>query len=356
MKAKISVRQICFILIAYTAVSKLIFYPTMLSYYAERDLLISALVDFVIQGVVIWSVSYLASRTDKTFFGLLEGRLGNIAARVIYALFALFFILCTVIPLFEQKVYIHAIFYETVPSMIVILPIFFFTVYAASKGLENIGRCADICLPIFLVGMVFILAMSFGEVEWDSFLPIMHTPPERVFGASLATAFRFCEPCWLLMLLGHFKYKRGDAAKLTLSYAAGAVFVLAVLAAFYGIYGDIAASRQFAISKISLFFPAMEIVGRIDFIALYALEIVMLFSLVLNMQLAVHCLEKCTGYKNRALLSAGVNLVFVILVFTLENKLSMLHSLWSQWMWIANVMFAVLIPLAAWALVRRGKA
>lgn len=355
MKMRISVRQICFIMLIYTAVSKFILYPTALSFQSGRDLLFSAGFDFVIQGIIVWSVSYLCSRTDKTFFQLIQDTLGNVTARIIYGLFALFFIICTIIPVFEQKLYVHAIFYDTVPSLIVFLPFFFFSVYAAGKGFENIGRSADICMPIFVTSMAFIFTMCFSEISWDNFLPVLKTPLKDVAGGSVATAFRFMEPCWLLMFMGHFKYKKGDAAKITLSYAGGAVIVLLVLAAFYGVYGDVAASRQFAISKISLFFPAIDVIGRIDLVALYALEVVMLFALILNVQLAVHCITECTGYKNKAVISLAVNAVFLILLIFLDNKFNSLHMLWSKWMWIAFVIFANVIPLLAWTLKRREK-
>ena len=126
--------------------------------------------------------------------------------------------------------------------------------------------------------------------------------------------------------------------------------MLLLLASFYGIYGEISATRQFAISRISLFFPAIDVVGRIDLLALYALEIVMLFAFILNLQLAVHCIAKCTGYENRALLSLAVNAVFVIAVPLLDNKFDALIKIWSGWMWIATLIFVILIPLASWAL------
>lgn len=353
MSMKISVRQICFIMLMYTAVSKFILYPTVLSYYTGRDLLFSALIDFVVQAVIIWSVSYLCSRTDKTFFQLIEGTLGNITARIIYGLFALFFIICTILPLFEQKVYVHAIFYDTLPSLIAFLPFFVFALYAASKGFENIGRSADICLPIFIISMLFIFSMSVLEVKWDNFLPVLKTPAKDIFGGSLITMSRFFEPCWLLMFMGHFKYKKGDAAKITLSYAGGALLVLFFLAVFYGIYGDIAVSRQFAVAKISLFFPAIDVIGRIDLIALYGLEIVMLFALIINIQLAVHCIVKCTGYDNKAVISIAVNAVFFMLLIFLDNRLNDIHMFWGKWMWIAFAVFANLIPLLAWAMRRK---
>lgn len=355
MSMKISVRQICFIMLMYTVVSKVILYPTVLSLYSGRDLLFSAFIDFAIQAVIVWAVSYLCSRTDKTFFELIKGTLGSITARIIFGLFAVFFIICTIIPLFEQKVYVHAIFYDTLPSLTVFLPFFIFALYAGSKSFRNIGRSADTCLPIFIISLVFIFAMSVLEVKWDNFLPVLKTPAKSIFSGSLLTTFRFFEPCWLLMFMGHFKYKKGDAAKITLSYIAGALIVLFFLAVFYGIYGDMAVSRQFAVSKISLFFPAIDIIGRIDLIALYGLEIVMLFALIINVQLAVYCISKCTGYDNKAVLSVAVNGVLFVILIVFDNKLDDLFTVWSKWMWIAFIVFANVIPLLAWTMKRRER-
>ena len=157
---KISVRQICFIMLVYTAVSKFILYPTVLGYENGRDILFPALIDFAVQAVIVWALSFLCSRTDKTFFQLVEGTLGNITARIIYGLFAMFFLVCTLVPLFEQKVYVHVIFSDTLPSLLVFIPFFFFAVYAAAKGFYNIGSCEYICFQLFIISMLFIISIS----------------------------------------------------------------------------------------------------------------------------------------------------------------------------------------------------
>lgn len=352
---KISVRQICFILLCYNAVSKMLLYPTVLSHYCGRDLLFAALIDFAVQAVVVWAVSFLCSRTDKTFFQLLEGTFGNIFARIIYGLFALFFIAATIVPLCEQKLYVHTIFYDTVPPLLIFLPFFFFSIYAAGKKFTNIGRSADVCMPIFVLSMIFVFSMSVLEIKWNSFMPVLKTPVKDLFGGALGTVFRFAEPCYVLMFMGHFKYKKGDAAKMTFSYIGGALTVLLFLFTFYGIYGDIAQSRQFAVSKISLFFPAIDTIGRIDFIALYILEIVMLFALVLNVQLALHCVMQCTGYQNRAVLSLAVNAALIILVVIFDHGFNNLHTFYAKWMWIAFAVFANAIPVLAWTLRRKER-
>lgn len=352
---KISVRQICFIMIVYTAVTKLILYPTFLSFIVGKDLIFSALIDFLLQCAIIWAVSFLSSKTDKTFFELLSSTFGKIIARVVYGLFAIFLISATIIPIFEQKVYVQAIFYDTLPSLLVFLPFFFFSVYVCSKDFTNIGRCADICLPLFLVSMALIIIMSVGEVNFENFLPIMKTPVTTIFSGALYTAFRFIEPCYLLLFIGSYKYKKGDSAKITLSYVVGGLITILCLVIFVGIYGDIAPSRQFAISKLSLFFPAVDLIGRVDLIALYILECVMLFALVLNIQLAVHCLSKCIGYDNKPLYSLMVNVILLLILVLQNNNLHGLHAFWAEWMWIIFIIFANLVPIFAWMLKRGEK-
>lgn len=350
---KIKVRQICFILIAYTVAARLLQYPTLLSEYSGRDLILSALIDFAVQTVVIWAVAYLCSRTDKTFFGLLEGALGRVAARIIIGLFGAFFILASFVPLYEQKLYVHATFYDTVPSLYVFLPIIFFTIYAGAKSFTNIGRSADICAIIFALSFIFILAMSLSEVDFTNLLPIAKTGAGAIFGGALKSAYRFVEPAYLLMFMGRFEYKKGDAAKITLSYALGALIVMAFLAIFYGIYADIAPSRQFAISKTSLYFSAIDMIGRVDLIALYALEIVMLFAIVLNLQLAVNCIEECLNIRGAEWLSLAVTAALTATILIFNNHFNNISNFFADWMWIVTVVFATLLPLCAHALPRR---
>lgn len=352
---KISTRQVCFIMFAFTAVTKLLLYPTVLSLECGRDLLLPAVINFLIGGVVVWSLSFLASRTDKTFFQLLEGTFGNVVARIIYALFAVMFLFAALLPVFEQKQYVHAIFYDTAPSLTVFLPFLVFAVYVCSKKFTNIGRCADVCLPIFVFCMAALFAMSFTEVEWDNLAPMFRTPAKNIFGSALGSAYAFVEPCWLLMFLGHFKYKKGDAAKITLSYAGGAAVVLLFLAVFYGIYGAITPSRTFALARTSLFFPAIETMGRIDLILLFALEIVMLFAVVLNIQLAVHCVASTLNLKDYKIVSLFVNLaILAVMVFASDNYHG-IFLVYYKWLWIMFAVFIVVIPLLAWTLKRRAK-
>ena len=194
--------------------------------------------------------------------------------------------------------------------------------------------------------------MGLYGAQFSNILPVFVVPVKKIFGGAYSTAYRFLEPCYLLMFMGHFRYRKGDAARITISYAVGAALTVFILLQFYAIYGVIASSRDFAISKLALFAPIVETIGRIDLVALYALEIAMLFAVVLNIQLAVYCLRKCTGYRSEPILSVAVNSVLLILLFVFNDYYRALSEFYSNWAWIAVVIFAVAAPLLSFAMKR----
>lgn len=347
-----SIRQICFILIAYNAVLKLIIYPTAMAATIGNGLIFPALFDLAVQTVIVWSVAYLSSRTDKSFFALLEGTFNRTVARVVYALFALYFMLAAIVPMVEEQLLIHAAFYDTVPSLYVFLPFFIFAIYAGAKSLTNAGRCADICLPIFIVSISAMLVMSVGQGDYSNLLPVSSQPVSTLAGGALSSVFKYADSAFLLIFLGAFKYKKGDAAKITISYAIGGLTVVALLAVFYAVYGTMAPSRAFLLNDISVFFPAISYVGRIDLVLLYALDIVILFAIILHIQASVHCFSLAFGWDKRSVLSLGVNAVLIIIVFVVNNKFSPLYQAASKWFWIPALIFAYVIPLLAWTLKR----
>ena len=342
-------------MLAYTVVSRLLIYPSKLSEVCGNDLLFPVLIDFAVQTAVVWAVCFLCSKTDKTFFELLENTFGNIVARIIYGLFALYFVLITVFPMMEQKLYVGQIFYDTVPSLIVFLPFFAFSVYAGCKEFNNIGRCADISLPIFAITFGIMMFMAFSGMNLTNLLPVLKRPATKIFEGALSSFFRFAEPSFLLMFMGHFKYRKGDAAKITLSYAGGGLIVILFVAVFYSIYGVISPSRDLAISRVAIFFPAISLIGRVDLIALYFLEVAMLFALVINIQFAVHCLKECTGVRLGSVWSVAVNVILLVLVIVLDSLFSGVVEFYSKWVWIITAIFSLLLPLLAWTLRRRER-
>ena len=85
-------RQLCFFVAFVVPVSKLLSAPAQLAEFAKGDLLVPALAQYLLQAAVLAVIMFLASRTDKSFFRLLGDTFGYVTARIIYILYALYFV------------------------------------------------------------------------------------------------------------------------------------------------------------------------------------------------------------------------------------------------------------------------
>jgi hypothetical protein len=197
--------------------------------------------------------------------------------------------------------------------------------------------------------------MSISECRWDLLLPVLTQPAGDVAGASTFSIFRFSDSAFLLMFMGHYRYRRGDSAKITLSYAAGGLIVIIFMAMFYAIYGELAPEQPYVIGKISIFFTAINLIGKIDLIAVYAFDIVLLFALVLNVQMCAYCLSYVCKSGALWAYSLAINAVLIACCFIFNNNFVALNKIMYQWLWIATLLFAYVAPLSAWLLKRKKK-
>lgn len=354
LKNKLSVRQICIIMCVYGAASKLMLYPTTMAAACGNLLWASILLNTALQSAIVWGVCFLSERTGVTFFELVQRGLGKTVARIIYAVYAVYFLFSAFAPMVEQQLMVHEAFYDTIPSILVFLPFFIFAVYAGSKGLTNAGRTAEICLPVFAVTVFLLLVMSAMECDFSALLPFGARKFSEVLSGCGQGFFRFDGGAVMLMFMGNYEKTKRSSLKIALSSAIGGITVAVVAAVFWAVYSDLAVVQYFAITKISIFFSAISLIGRTDLLAVYALDIAMLFSIVLNIQLASYALTMVFARPLTSIYSLALNAVLLALAFALNNKFALVQSLASSVLGWATLACAYVLPLAAWGLKFMG--
>lgn len=350
---KIKIRQICFFLAALMPVTKMLVYPTTLVYQSKNDLLFSALINFAVEGAVIALIMFLARKTDRTLFGLIENTFGKVTAKVIYALFALFFFASAVLPLMEQKNFIIQVMYENVPSIISFAPFFFVCFFACVRGFKSIGRIADIALPLFVLSFAVLILLALPHADFGALLPVRGVPLKNICKGSLYSINWYTDSAFVFFFLGNFRYEKHSAAKVLLSYAAGSVAVLLFLAVFYGIFADIALRQQNAVAQISKYTTSFTSLGRIDLFFIFALALVMIFRLCVPVQMCVHCVTKIFGCKPILPSSLITAALFGLTIF-LNYSFLELQTLFTQKLWYVFLVFAYILPAAA-LLLKRGE-
>lgn len=352
---KISERQLIFFLACVAPVGKIVIMPSSLVYYAKNDLLFSAAVNYALQTGAVFLV-LLLSRRNASFYDLLENTFGKIAAKILISVFALFLFYAAFLPLFEQKLFVQSVFYDTLPSSLSFAAFFLFAAFLCFQPLVSFGRTWDILAPLSLVGFTGILVLSVGKADFGALLPVGASGAKGVFQGAAFSQCWFFDAALLLVLMGRFEYRKGLAWKGALAYAGGGLVVLFFLAVFYGIFSDIALRQLFAFAKISKYFSGITVLGRIDYIFIFTLALVMAFYCALPVQAGAECLKDAFG-NNRVFagcLAVTVNLVLFLVSTFLDYSFLLTENLIRQTLFWIFPLFCILLPALA-LLLRRNR-
>lgn len=351
---KLSVRQLCLFLACLAPCGKLLSLPAILSREAGGDLLISALINFLFQGVIIFLMLRLAERTEFTFFGLLKNTFGEVAARVIYVIFALYFLFYALFPVLEQKFFVQSELYDSLPSLLVFLPFFLFSLFACAKNITAIGRSADIALPLFAISVGGLLFMSVSSADFSAVLPIGDSSPAQILSGSAHTQNWFSDSAFVLLFLGKFPAGRKTTVKATVAYAIGALVVLAFLLVFYGIFQSIAPREGYAISKIGRYYSALSVIGRVDILLNYIFTIALLFYSVVPFMLGAECLSYVFG-EHRIIYSVIFNALAAAFTVIFNHSAIIVYRVINVYLFPVFIVFAYGFPVAALFLRKKEK-
>lgn len=352
---RISTRQLCFILAVFFPVGKLLLVPSMLANEAKNDLLLSAALLYLLQGATVFALLWLMQRKKSDLFSLLQERFNKGFARTCYLLLGVYLLFTCLFPLSEQKAYVLETMFDTRPTIIVFLPFFFFSLYAGGKSLTSVGRSADLSVFFFVPAFFSLLAMAFGSADFTALLPIGLNGARGVLRGCTSVLAAFSEAVYLLPLLGHVRVEEKFLLKTTLSYLVGAIAVLSFLAVFYGIFSTVAVRELYAVAKIARYYNALKFIGRVDFIFVYAIELVRLFSLVFPIELCVQTFCRAFETKKSGLVSLLVNLPLFLFVLLSYDYFETTNRILNGYLYPLFFLLSFLLPTLAPFLALRQK-
>lgn len=342
---KISSRQLLFFLAVIAPLGKMIIMPAQLVVFSKNDLLLSTLINAALQtGAVFLAV--FAARHQKSLSALLAERFGTITAKIVCCILSLFLLYAALLPIMEQKLMVQNVFYDTLPSYITFAPFYLFSVYLCYHSISRIGRAWDFLMPLVVFSLLGIFIFAAGEVDFGALLPIGGTGAKSVFTGAAYTTGWFFDSAMLLSLVGKIDYKKGLAAKSALFYAVGSLILLLFLAFYYGIFSDIAPLQLYAFAKISKYFSAISVLGRIDYLFIHLISIAMAFYCAMPLQASCDFLKQTFGDSKplSAVYAVGVNLLMLLLSVFLTYSFSSLEKMITQTLFWIFPIFCLALP------------
>ncbi len=307
-------RQIALFAAFVLPAAKLLEAPSILAKYAAGDLLLPALLHFLLQAGLLAVILYVVSRSETPLFERLQ-RVLKKGVIVVYLFYAAYFLFAVLLPILDLEKYAYAAFFDTAPTTFSFLFFFFLSAFICAKGIKAVGRFADISLFLFLLSFFALMALSLTETDFTHLLPLFGTKFERTMSAFKYTTPHFSDAVLLLPLLGNYQYKKKDTPKILFGYGIGALCTLFFLAVFYGIFSSVAPREHYAFSKIAQYFPALSVIGRIDLLFVYLLSIVLFFYTALPAQYATHLFSRSFSLERKAIVSAVLNVALFLFVF-----------------------------------------
>lgn len=340
----VHVRQIAFVAAFLLPIGKLTEAPAILASHAKGDILLPALLHFLLQAGLLFLVLFAVARSEKTVIERLEEKFGK-GVIIFYLLYAAYFLFAVLLPLLDAEKFTYAVFFDTAPTVFSFAFFFILCAFICTKGLKAVGRFADFCLFLFVLPFVSLIALSLVETDFTRLLPLFGTKFGDSFTAFTYTTPHFSDIVLLLPLLCNYRPKKGDAPKILGGYAAGAFCVLFFLAVFFGIYSSIAPREHYAFSKIAQYFPALSVIGRIDLIFVYSLSVVLLYFTCLPVQYATDLLARTFRTNRRVLIATLLSVALFIFTLYCNKYYNGIYALFSQRLYFVFWLIADLLPL-----------
>ena len=128
-------------------------------------------------------------------------------------------------------------------------------------------------------------------------------------------------------------------------YGVGAFFSMLLFAVFFGIFSSIAPREHYAFSKISQYFHALQVIGRIDLIFVYLLSVVLLFYTCLPLQYVTELSVKIFPTLKRTEFSLALNLIAFLFVLYCNKYYNFFYTLISGTLPVVFWLIADLLPL-----------
>ena len=343
----VKVRQICTIFIAFLPLCKLVNAPAVFSGLCREKLWQPLILYFAADALLLALILLMAKKNPQTaFFDILKREYSEAFARVVFFVYAAFFMIKSFVPLCEYKYLIEAGFYEVMPQSEVFFPIFLITLFLSVKGLKVFARCSEFASFVTCAGLSVIFYLSVGSGDFANLMPIFGGSEEGVLEATAKNIFWFNDAAYILLFLGHFENEKKMRLKIYLSYAVSVVVTLFFFLCFYSVFYTVAPAQKNALSTISIFSVTLVNVGRFDFLALFMLLISAVFALALPLFAATKCL--CRSFKTKRTLFPGlaVNGAAFIAVIFFSNKLNDIIGFYqvyfAPFMWICGYLLPLL--------------
>lgn len=344
-----------------TLATKMFLLPIFLIRAAGRDgylvLAIGAGVDLLSLGSMLVAM-FMSKDTD--FFTLLEKVIGNVATKIIIALFTLFLFFKMNIAANETLTFYTDNVFAEFDSAIMVIVLLIFLAAAANHTLRALCRLNELLVPIVVVGIGILIAIAaVTGFDFGNILPTLREPAK--FGdAVLRHGAWLGDFTPLALFVGRTEVKKRTVVAASVSGVIGTAVVLFFSIVMCAAFGNIPTyvDSTTNISNI-LQFAVGNVYGRIDLFSSVLWSVAAFVETALFFYATCRCFAYVIGRNSHFFIALGVCVAtYFTQVFAMSDPTIFSLIMSSKITSCISLAFAVAIPLltvACAAITAKGK-
>ena len=249
---KMSYRQASIIIFYMLVAFKVLSLPSLMYQTCKNDGYLAVLIMMIVDAILLWcSLKIIKQAKGKNIYEFVKQYTGSVVAKILV-------IGLTLIPLIHLGIKTKGLEWFLVKNLYTkfewfqfAIPIALVTCYMIYKGARNIGRVSEFFVWLIVVGVVIIIIKGFASVDLTFFLPILSKGITPIFKAIFDYLAWFGLGGELLLFCGCIDFKDEKKSRVFFYSALAIILVQLVMWSFYGAYGIMSSTHNFAISDIS---------------------------------------------------------------------------------------------------------
>ncbi len=276
-------------------------------------------VEFIGLGLV---VAAAVKHPNETFFEMLEGGLGAVAARIFVAFLIAFAAIKCVIVVSEIKMFFSAVMYRDVNWAILAIPLFALLVAFAARPLFVTGRTAELTLPAVVISTLILASLLFGDVRPSNLLPVLPNGLGEVVRGACRFSAWFGDTAVFALFLGNIKLSPRLAAGAFVSKTIAALVVGFFVIATFASYADVSSLVDYGnnVSNMTQLSLGSQDYGRFDLL----FYCVWLFGVLITLGLYFRLITRSVAFvvareESFAIAAICAVVLYAITAFVVKN-------------------------------------
>lgn len=307
------------ILVSLSIISlKLFLMPSLVSTYAGNNSYISVILSLIVEFMFVLFILWIMKKNPhRSFFEILEIRLGKVLPRIIAGIITIYFLGKTILSIKELQNFLVQLLFEHISWVKFAIPLFGVLIYIMNKSFRTFARSVQFFYWFIIIGASITLILPIETMQLVNLLPIFNNGITPVLTGSFRTSFHFVDFMVLLIIMGRVKYSP-KTAKSIIGYTLFTYGFILIYFIFYtGLFGNILVSEGLLVSDIPLYSNYPSTNGRLEWLSMIIWSMVLVYQSGLMLICARESFSYTTSLKNNSTISVIITIIVAISLYLL---------------------------------------